>query len=44
MDKPDDMCEACGKRVAQLECAHGLLCVKCDVQVHGKAGHCEVDQ
>jgi hypothetical protein len=34
----DDMCEACGKNVANRECAHGILCNKCDKEVHGKKG------
>jgi len=34
----DDMCNACGKEVANRECDHGLLCDKCDEQVHGSVG------
>ena len=34
----DDMCEACGQEVANRECAHGILCDKCDKQVHGGVG------
>jgi hypothetical protein len=38
ISEADDMCNACGKRVANRECAHGILCDVCDKQVHGKKG------
>jgi hypothetical protein len=38
ISEADDMCEACGKRVANRECAHGILCDKCDKEIHGKKG------
>jgi len=34
----DDLCEACGKNVSTRECDHGILCERCDAEVHGAAG------
>lgn len=40
----DDMCEACGRDVANRECSHGILCDTCDEQVHGAVGGpCDFD-
>lgn len=45
MTDRDDLCNACGKRTANRECAHGLLCDKCDKEVHGKVnGACELEE
>jgi hypothetical protein len=41
----DDMCNACGREVANRECAHGILCDGCDEQVHGAVGApCEIEK
>jgi len=32
---PDDYCDACGKKVADIECGHGMMCEGCYIQVHG---------
>lgn len=34
----DDKCEACGRNVAMRECAHGILCTRCDKEMHGSVG------
>lgn len=39
---PDDLCEACGKEVAEMECAHGILCSSCAKQIHGMDNECEL--
>ena len=42
--KADDACEACGREVANRECAHGILCDACDEAVHGEIdGPCELE-
>lgn len=38
-------CQVCGKNVAKRECDHGVLCTKCDEQIHGSVGgRCEVNE
>ena len=32
---PDDYCDACGKKVADIECGHGIMCLECYAQAHG---------
>lgn len=45
MEHPDDYCEACGEKVANRECAHGILCDDCDAAVHGAIGApCSVER
>jgi len=36
MDERDDLCEACGKEVANHETDHGILCDDCNEAIYGK--------
>lgn len=41
---PDDYCEVCCRQPADIECAHGLLCKPCAVQVHGGNECCDYNE
>lgn len=40
----DDYCDACSEEVSNHECGHGILCDKCERDIHGEEGVCDADE